>query len=92
MCALLLTNQRALLQDGELLRFVKNLIDTMSILRLSPRRVLLTMVRYKSLVAVIQYFRKFVNQGNEEKLVLVLPSVVILSQSFMYFPEELMID
>ena len=51
----------------------------MSILQLSPRRVSLTMVRYKKLLAVIPYFGKVVHQGNEEKLVSVLPSVVILT-------------
>ena len=61
-------------------------------LRLSTRCVLLTMVRYKNLVAVIQDFGKVLHQGNEEKLVLVLPSVVISSQSFMNCLEELMTD
>ena len=50
------------------------------------------MVRYKKLLAVIPYFGKVVHQGNEEKLVSVLPSVVILSQSFMNCLEELMTD
>ena len=37
-------------------------------------------------------FGKVLHQGNEEKLVLVLPSVVILSQNFMNCLEELMTD
>ena len=61
-------------------------------LRLSPRCVLLTMVRYKNLVAVIQDLGKVLHQGNEEKLVLVLPSVVISSQNFVNCLEELMTD
>ena len=52
----------------------------MLILQLYPRRVSLTMVRYKKLLAVIAYFGKVVHQGTKEKLVSVSPSEVIVSK------------